>query len=722
VDDSKCDDGLYCNGVETCDADAGCHAGTAPSCADAVACTTDSCDEAADACDHTPDDAACSDGLYCNGAEVCDVTGGCHAGAAPNCADAVGCTTDACNENTDSCDHAPHDSACDDGLYCNGAEVCDAAAGCKSGRAIDCGDGVACTADACNENTDSCGHLADDSACDDGQYCNGSERCDAVAGCQAGTAPDCSDLAGCTTDTCNESTDSCDHTPHDDVCSDGLYCNGTEVCDVISGCHPGIAPHCADVIDCTVDACDESADSCTHTTNDSVCDDGVFCNGAEVCNTSAGCQPGPPRDCADALACTTDSCNQATDSCTHVANDAACDDGRYCNGTETCDAAAGCRAGTAPSCADNVDCTTDACVEESDSCAHTAKDSACDDHQFCNGVETCNVTTGCGHGTAPDCSDAVHCTVDSCNETTDACDNLPKDEECDDHLFCTGTETCDPVADCQPGTPPDCADNVDCTVDWCNEGADSCAHAPNDSVCHDGIFCDGKESCDPTKGCQSGPTPACDDGVSCTVDACDAESDSCTHVADDGSCNDGLYCDGVETCDLQADCISGTAVTCPAISSQCARNECNESGHDCAVMPATDGGTCDDASTCTVHDACKDGTCVGQPLCDEPCQRCDEGLCLDLCGAPYSLAAQPTTIDGLYILRAAVGLDPCPLCQCDVNDSKRITALDGILVLKRALGLDADLSCPPLNDEHVPVTTPSTTTSIVTPSTTSTTM
>ena len=37
-----CNDGLYCNGLETCDALNGCQVGTPPNCNDSVSCTIDS--------------------------------------------------------------------------------------------------------------------------------------------------------------------------------------------------------------------------------------------------------------------------------------------------------------------------------------------------------------------------------------------------------------------------------------------------------------------------------------------------------------------------------------------------------------------------------------------------------------------------------------------------------------------------------------------------------
>jgi len=74
-----CDDGLFCNGQEGCDAQSSqCVSGSAPVLDDGIDCTTDLCDEINDQIVHTPDDVFCDDGYPCNGIEVCDVqAGGC---------------------------------------------------------------------------------------------------------------------------------------------------------------------------------------------------------------------------------------------------------------------------------------------------------------------------------------------------------------------------------------------------------------------------------------------------------------------------------------------------------------------------------------------------------------------------------------------------------------------------------------------------------------------
>jgi hypothetical protein len=151
-------------------------------------------------------------------------------------------------------------------------------------------------------------------------------------------------------------------------------------------------------------------------------------------------------------------------------------------------------------------------------------DADCDDGLFCNGAETCSVGV-CQTGTAPSCSDSVSCTVDSCNEGTDSCDNVPNDALCDNGLFCDGAETCDPVNDCQAGTPPSCGDSVGCTVDSCNETTDSCDNVPDDGLCDNGLFCDGAETCDPVLDCQTGSNP-------CPGQSCDEGGDVCVGGGD----------------------------------------------------------------------------------------------------------------------------------------------------------------------------------------------
>ena len=64
--------------------------------------------------------ADCDDGLFCNGAESC-VFGVCQTAILP------GCIVGICNESTDQCllEVCSTDIQCDDGIFCNGFERCD---------------------------------------------------------------------------------------------------------------------------------------------------------------------------------------------------------------------------------------------------------------------------------------------------------------------------------------------------------------------------------------------------------------------------------------------------------------------------------------------------------------------------------------------------------------------------------------------------------------------
>ncbi len=488
-----------------------------------------------DRCQHANNTLPCEDGSYCTVNDACG-GGACTGGAQRDCSDSVACTTDACDEGADSCTHTASNAACDDGLWCNGAETCDLVGGCQAGTEPSCDDGVACTTDACDEGTDSCTHVASNAACDDGLFCT-DDVCDPVQGCQH-SARSCDDGVACTTDACDEGSDSCTHTASNAACDDGLFCTD-DVCDPVQGCqHP--AHGCADGVACTTDACDEGTDSCTHAASNAACDDGLWCNGAETCDPVGGCQPGTPPSCDDGVACTTDACDEGADSCTHAASNAACDDGLFCT-EDACDPVQGCQH-SARGCDDGVACTTDACDEETDSCTHAASNAACDDGLFCTD-DVCDPVQGCQHP-AHSCADGVACTTDACDEGTDSCTHAASNAACDDGLWCNGAETCDPVGGCQSGTPPSCDDGVACTNDACDEVADSCAHAPSDAACGDGNACT-TDTCDPLLGCRH-TAVTCDDGSACTSDSCDPLL-GCVFIANPTVCDDGRACTS-DTC------------------------------------------------------------------------------------------------------------------------------------------------------------------------------
>ncbi len=67
--------------------------------------------------------------------------------------------------------------------------------------------------------------------------------------------------------------------------------------------------------------------------------------------------------------------------------------------------------------------------------------------------------------------------------------------------------------------------------------------------------------------------------------------------------------------------------------------------------------------------------------------------CLGRCGLPVSAGPDPLASDCLYILRAAVKLESCALCVCDVDSSCAILATDALRCLNKAVHNPVDLFC-----------------------------
>ncbi|MEM8964739.1 MAG: hypothetical protein AAGD38_24860, partial [Acidobacteriota bacterium] len=74
---------------------------------------------------------------------------------------------------------------------------------------------------------------------------------------------------------------------------------------------------------------------------------------AQTCSTH--------EQCDDGIACTDDRCG-VLGTCQNVPIDSICDDGSWCNGTETCSATTGCQA------AENTPCLGEACSDETRLC------------------------------------------------------------------------------------------------------------------------------------------------------------------------------------------------------------------------------------------------------------------------------------------------------------------------------------------------------------------
>ncbi len=128
-----CVDDLYCTVDEACDGAGNC-VGWERVCPDPPPCQESYCDEADDACANRPlqDGSACpDDGVFCNGTESC--RGGTCVSSGNPCPgpDGDGDCSESCNEVNDDCS-APDvaGSPCDDGIGCT-QDACDGSGGCS---------------------------------------------------------------------------------------------------------------------------------------------------------------------------------------------------------------------------------------------------------------------------------------------------------------------------------------------------------------------------------------------------------------------------------------------------------------------------------------------------------------------------------------------------------------------------------------------------------------
>jgi hypothetical protein len=268
-------------------------------------------------------------------------------------------------------------------------------------------------------------------------------------------------------------------------------------------------------------------------------------------------------------------------------------------------------------------------------------DARCDDGEFCNGVDTCSLGVCSRHSGNP-CDDGVGCNgVESCSEATHRCQPSASvcaaGELCDVHLdrcvpTCAG---CAIAGACFPGGVANPLNS--CQV--CAPERASTAWTDQDDVpCEDGVFCNGSDRC-ALGHCSHHSGNPCDDGINCNgVEACDEATHRCR--PSDSTCPPGKVCDAhsdscIATC---AGCLIGGS--CFPQGATNPRNACQICAPDQSLTDwsANDGGRCDDGVFCNGVDTCLAGFCMnhsGSPCdqsmaCAEERQRCcqpNDGTC-----------------------------------------------------------------------------------------------
>jgi hypothetical protein len=168
---------------------------------------------------------------------------------------------------------------------------------------------------------------------------------------------------------------------------------------------------------------------------------------------------------------------------------------------------------------------------------------------------------------------------------------------------------------------------VACTDDSCDEAGDAIVNAPNDGLCDNGIFCDGVETCDQVLDCQAG------------------------QILDGVPCADGNLCNGDEMCEAGV-CVHRNPLDCDD-SNECTDDLCSQS-LGCQYL--NNSRPCDDADACSDGDVCGDGVCTsGGPLdCDDSnvctADSCDQVLGCAHDPIPECMAVPSASLGGRVFL------------------------------------------------------------------------
>jgi alpha-tubulin suppressor-like RCC1 family protein len=548
----------------------------------------------------------CDDGVYCNGLDDCDGLGGCTVNLGDPCPAGPECDNAACDEVLDNCyvtagtpctETTPNDcympgcsgtgtcvqtyatkasgEACDDGEYCTGTDTCDAVGGCTNHTGDPCSGGPECN-QICNEVLDNCLDPAG-TPCGSSveNQCNHADTCDGASLCLTnleadGTGCDdldpCSDLDTCQTGVCQAGMANKD-TDLDTYVDQA--CGGSDCDDSLAFVNPGASEGPAGDPTCTDthdNDCSGQADM-----NDPVCVDCQF-----------------DTDCDDGNICTTDSCSSGVCSNIAVPDGRTCDDGVYCTEPDTCQA--GFCTGPPRDCSTVADdCNIGICIESPPNCAAQPANEGggCDDGQYCTVTDVC--AAGNCSGTSRVCDDSDPCTTDFCDEAGDACDS-----------------TLTPIPGAEgPRGDASCSDGIDNDCDLQTDG--------NDPDC---VLC--------------GSDTQCNDGNPCTTNTCVSQQCQTSNLPNGTNCDDGLHCTAGDSCQSGV-CTAGAQLDCSGLDNECNIGICNETTDSCEQDPVPrNGDSCNDGDLCTQNDTCQNGGCVSgsQMDCSGADEECVSGGCV----------------------------------------------------------------------------------------------
>ncbi len=312
----------------------------------------------------------------------------------------------------------------------------------------------------------------------------------------------------------------------------------------------------------------------------------TLAGGDDAVASEVVCTPRDHRACCGDAICWFDDCGNA--------------------GVKILDCASGCADARCKDCSGSCagkQCGEDGCGGECGTCG----DGTCAGGAWTSPPE-CNGGMCTGGGSVLSCDDGEACTDDSC-DPRQGCLHAANTAACEDGDPCTTSDRCE-TGTCKGGAAATCDDQNPCTLDSCLKGY-GCKHVneADGTMCQVGA-CNGLEwtaSWTCRSGvCEGGGKVACDDGIPCTQDSCNAKT-GCGNLLNEGRC---------------------------LIDGACVVEDVAYPGNACRVCdPGQDPGewtVLEDGTPCGGGEFCVNGFCGCEPDCSN--RECGDDGCGGSCG------------------------------------------------------------------------------------------
>jgi len=388
------------------------------------------------------------------------------------------------------------------------------------------------------------------------------------------------------------------------------------------------------------------------------------CIGCFVTNTT--CDP----NATNGNKCKINTCDPATGNCvlqnivctpTDACFTASCDPNVGCVYTDSCAAIINTPGTNTPSL-----CLNRTCDSTTKTCTSTPV--TCTPPNACS-TAACDPNLGCVN-TPVNCDDSDRCTTDTCDNVK-GCVHTPVNcatqfqstpaYKANPAAFNCLSFVCDPKVGCS-STTKTCDDGNACTTDSCNQSTGLCVNTP--ITCQqDGDKCS-QITCDIKLGCLKQPIVVCNDGKSCTTDACNPATGTCVY----------------------------TPVVCPPAPNSCSTSVCDETAKQCinkptiactgqpqnlcqalTCNPTTNTCTATVAQTCVPQDLCSTVTCSPTAGCVQSPKNCnDNNPCTtDTCDVPTGNCVH-TPLPGCTTCNCT-STDPCNPQKCGPTPGTCVT-------------------------------------------------